>query len=372
MVMHRKPHWDEIFALWLARFIGGEEVFPGINNAQPLFWDELKGNSTEEEYIRSGYLLIGLGFGRFDDKVHNGARKEGKCSAILMAEALGVADDQRFSQLLKFSLAADTQPKVGFLDPADMVKLLHNNNPDKPEVAICYAFDAIDAHWKQQKRFFGEVSEEYAKLIRTVPETYRRIKNGVMEGLDLVVLRTDSPDLVAFGRSDHGGRAAVLIKFGKKTPTQIFFDQRCSKLSKPARDILCALRVEEGFDIKKWNWKDLGQSGQMNDSDPWYGVARGEGDREQVTMIANGTDTHKRDFSQIPQQRVVKIVEMCLSRGFEPSREECCLNNICDNTCPRYRLGLTRCRSVRFNQRREESANQGEQKKLLEEQLFQK
>lgn len=377
VVMHKKPHWDELFALWLARVIGGEEVFPGIMSAQPLYWDEMEGGAmTEEEYIRAGYLLIGIGFGRFDDKVHNGSRKPGKCSALLMAEALGITNEVQFAKLLKFSLTADTQPKVGFLDPADMVKILHNNNPENPQIATRYVFDTVDAYWVQEKRFFGEIQDEYSKMIRTVPGTYQRIRNGVIDDLNLVVLKTDSPDLVAFGRSDHGGRADVLIKFGDKTPNQIFFNSRYPKLSGPARDILRALRVEDGFDPRKWSWKELGQSGQLNDQDCWYGIARGEGIREQISVIANGTGTHKRCISKISQQRILEIVKMCLTRGFEPSRGECCNNNICSSSqgspCPWFRLGLSRCQTVRFNQRREEATRQGEQRNQLEELLFPK
>lgn len=352
VVMHKKPHWDEIVAYWLALFIGAE-AFPGINDARVEYWDEIP-NKPSKQLRNEGYLLLGIGFGDFDDKLREGGRKEKKCTAILMAEALGIEKNPEFEKLLSFSYTADTQPKVSFLDPASVVKMLHNNHPKDPRVAIHYVFNLLDELKTQQDEFFTGTHAAYAHLLAGKPDNFQRIISPLGEEVRLVILNTDSSAVVAYGRSDHGGRAGILIKFGIEEATQIFLDPRLN-LSKIAQDIICALRCEEGNLRRDRPWRELGKSGQVCEQDCWFGVAKNAGEKEQITIIANGTESKKRTPTRIPHERIVEIVKMCVTPGFEPSYEEDCKNNICTgNNCPWYSLGLSRCRTVRFNQRKAE------------------
>ncbi len=77
VVFHTGPHLDEILAYWFARIIGGEKVFPGITTAELLFWNKLQGNMSETQFEKAGYLLLGIGHGRFDDKLQKGGEKKG-------------------------------------------------------------------------------------------------------------------------------------------------------------------------------------------------------------------------------------------------------------------------------------------------------
>ena len=347
-VLHTGAHFDEDHALWLAMRVGGETAFPGITKAPLEFWDTYNQNTSPEEYMANGYLLIGIGDGPFNDKKREGGRKEGKCSAILMAEALGVHNDPRHEKMLKYSLLTDTQPSMGVGDLASHIKRLNQNHPDLPRKAVDWAFDILDEHYTQQQRFFTTVKKEYESV--AVEEGIRSYKG---KNVILVTISTSTPDVVAYARSEHGGNAGVLIKFDPNVGPQIHFDQRLS-LGTVAVDLIRCLRIEEG-NLKQRDWDILGQAGQVCPEDRWYGVGREGGGRTEITIVANGTLSHARPRSRIPDQRIMEIVKMCVGQEFEPSRAPQCTAGVCSSSheskCPWYQYGLRRCAAVRWNER---------------------
>ncbi len=271
---------------------------------------------------------------------------------------MGLADQEVFRKLLSYSLNADTQPNLGFMDLEAIVKLYNNNYPNDPQKSIDVTLMLLGEYYTQQKRFIDVVvKDEYDLKIQV-----EGVKGVSDQPLLFGYIESDSMETVAYARSDHGGRINVLIKFGEEG-TQIYFDPR-KKLRKAALDIICALRSEEG-NLGNIAWKDLAIGGQISNKDCWYGVTRADG---EVTIVANGTKTHARPKSKIPYERIVEIVRICISGGFERSRQTDCENNICSSTranpCPWYGLGMARCRSVRHQQHRNEAAKRGGEKSV--------
>lgn len=360
VVLHTGAHWDELASLWLAKTYG-QEAFPGIESADIQYWNEVKPGMTEQQLVRAGYLLLGIGYGQFDDKIRDGERKEGECTVSLIVKALGLEETEWIKKLTGFSLTADTQSKVGYMDPASQVKLLNGNHPDNPEVAQKYVSTLLDEMKIQQDRFFGATADEYHR------SAYIKPIRGFGKNFLFVAIESDSPDIMAYARSAHGGKAGVLLKRGKDG-TQIYFDPRLG-LGKEAEDLIRSLRVAENNLNPKLTWNELGQGGQLSDDDRWYGMTS-KGEKPMITMIANSTKTRKKEPTEISLEIIQELILICIQPGFESKRKGKCEQNICEGRgCPWYNLGLSRCRNVRFKQKQSRPASKASAKPAPEEEL---
>lgn len=87
----------------------------------------------------------------------------------------------------------------------------------------------------------------------------------------------------------------------------------------------------------------------------WHYFQKGE-------ALFNGSKTAPdTDPTRIPPLKLVELVKMGLSvEVFEPSRSETCLQGICSSTrsrpCPWYKYGLSRCQTIRWEERRDREA----------------
>ncbi len=122
IIVHERPHWDEIVGVWLAQTYGGGK-YVGLDKAAIRFVEEdpLGGDNR---FDSEGLYPIGTGKGRCDDKGPDGKRKAGKCSALLVAEDLGVEKNQELILLLEETLHCDTQKGVRLTQLAEALKLI--------------------------------------------------------------------------------------------------------------------------------------------------------------------------------------------------------------------------------------------------------
>jgi hypothetical protein len=122
ILVHERPHFDEIVGVWLARKYGNTR-FSGLDKAAVRFVDEdpLGGDRRFDD---EGLFPIGTGKGRCDDKGSDGKRKPGKCSALLVAEYLRVDKNPELLALLAETLHCDTERGVRLTQVSEALKLI--------------------------------------------------------------------------------------------------------------------------------------------------------------------------------------------------------------------------------------------------------
>lgn len=107
---HWRPHIDEIVGFKLLTITEeGEKLFPGISKVQGLTFVQ-SADYDVTEALAKGRVPLGIGHGKFDDHPLPGKRrKKGVCSAVLVAQELGLADSPAWANLLNYTLLNDTQ-----------------------------------------------------------------------------------------------------------------------------------------------------------------------------------------------------------------------------------------------------------------------
>lgn len=105
ILTHARAHFDELVA-WLILVWYGEKFIPGVGKAK-LFFAGSTTEGSDEMFDAQGILRIACG-GRFDEHRNGGSgRIPGKCSAILVAEYLGISELPHFKRLLAETLECD-------------------------------------------------------------------------------------------------------------------------------------------------------------------------------------------------------------------------------------------------------------------------
>ncbi len=108
VVGHARPHLDEAAAIVVLRH-EGLEFFPGIDQARFVEYDPAVHDlRTEQEWLESGHLFIGVGGHMFDD--HPPVDYPNDCALTLALKHLGLRDDLVFDHLAKKVFAADRHP----------------------------------------------------------------------------------------------------------------------------------------------------------------------------------------------------------------------------------------------------------------------
>jgi hypothetical protein len=353
IVTHKWPHVDELFAIWLLRNFG-ENTFPGVSTAEIEYWSTgglTPDGRTAGDYENEGTLLIGVGGGHFDE--HPGAeegRKEEKCAATLVAEALGISEFPELEKLLKFVSNNDLKGSASPFDIAYLPKVLHQQFPNDPQKVMDWVFVGFEAKYFEQRRFFIETTDEFWRVTQI-----ERVIGPHGEALMVAVISSDNPDMSKFARSEYGCRAAVVIQ--KRSDGHIMVSTN-QKYGLRIHDIVKMLRVrEQELEVEAGelkpnevvtNWKELMKEGRIGTKRWWF--------QEKIQNIFNGSLT----ATDVPVTRISleDILEIVLTgldpKRFEPSFSANCLQGKClsssRNKCPWYKFGLSRCGTIRYKE----------------------
>ncbi len=349
VVTHERPHIDEIGAIWLLRRFG-QDLFPGIAEAKVIFWGnggETPDGRTALDWEDDGYLLVGVGRGRFDehpDLLNGGARKKEECAATLVAKFLEVEDDPALEKILRYIKNDDLKGGSGSFDLGKLAQVMYQTH-DQLEV-ITWATLALEAKYQEQLTFWTDTRNEF--------ETKVAIQEVAGPGrlLRLAIIESDSDQIGMFYRTRVAGDNAVLIQRRSTGHILIHTNRKHGlKLGDVARLIRVAEIKTKGPVKGKLDWPALEQEGKFPQAEEWH-YAAGE-----IQALMNGsltaTDVHPTKLSL---EQVVELVKIGLNpSGFEPTREHLCKRGVClssvNNPCPLYEAGLGRCRSVRIKDR---------------------
>ncbi|OGZ69404.1 MAG: hypothetical protein A3F47_02125 [Candidatus Staskawiczbacteria bacterium RIFCSPHIGHO2_12_FULL_38_11] len=232
IVTHMRPHFDEIFAIWMLKKFG-EAYFPGIKEAKISFegagGEDLRGFSAEK-LEKKGVVCVGIGRGRFDE--HPGiqtAKKEGECASSLVAKFLGIDKDPALSQILRFAVKSDLKAVGSPFDWAQGVKKMHQAYPNHRTKVINWATMLIEAEYYVQQEFLYALSEIEENAIKEeIPGPRGRM-------LNLVTIQSDNESISKAARSTN---AAIVIQQSSDRHVLIFTDNKKRlKINKIAEEI---------------------------------------------------------------------------------------------------------------------------------------
>ncbi|KKQ77548.1 MAG: hypothetical protein A3A96_02355 [Candidatus Zambryskibacteria bacterium RIFCSPLOWO2_01_FULL_39_39] len=344
IITHPRPHLDEIVAIFLLSLYG-EEKYPGIRDAitnRKIFACRVEDlEATAEGYEQSGYIMLGVGGGRYDEHGVNGeSRKKGDCCATLVAKDLGVDKLRELSKILKFVTGGDLNGNSQPFDLSALVGLINGQYPDDPFPAIDFAFAALNAKYAEQYDFHVIAGEEAKKA------TVEEVLTASGKKLRIVTVKTDCEAVGKYIRSEYGGGADIIIQKNSRRQVQIFTDKRSGLNMTDTAQILRLVEQEsKDQEVVTSDWNLLAGEGKVIGAEEWYFFPTGN-------MLLNGSLTAPNTPpTNIALQDIQSLVKIGVNGMFEPSREQKCKQGNCssrrDDECKWYAFGLQRCREVR-------------------------
>lgn len=322
---HEVPHFDEILSIWLIEKFGTLEFL--------------------NRYAPNRILELGIGGGFFDEHPRPGnQKKDGECSATLVAKALGVKDEPPLEQLLRYALVRDTKGGTHPLELEALVKLRHRQHPNDLEKVVEWTKEVIQDVYADQFQFWFTVRAEFEQAAQIEEVWIGKRK------LRLVTVVSDSPQMQKFARSPHGGCAAIVIQQQTSGNVQIFTDKRCRI---DLRDVVRMIRLEEqkaADEIVTTEWKELEAEGKVKGAEEWYYHLEGR-------MLLNGSLTAPNvPPTHLSLKRIKELVRIGVNPElFESSWAHWCQQGFCPASkrkpCLWYRWGLVRCRRIRYQTR---------------------
>jgi hypothetical protein len=339
---HEPPiHLDEFAAAFLAECYGDK--------------------SFVKRYASRGTLVIGKGGGTLDEHALNAKKELGDrfCATDLMALALGVFIKPELQWLLDYVRKHDvgSRNNGGHLFKGQVGDLYHcakiaseYGAPDNQQKAYEALGIILLGYVRQQAEFINESERHFA-------QTANWQELGSMDGKQrmLCIIESDSKEAVkvAFFKG-----ADVIVHKNSPGHVQIFFSQKLPGFKIMTRDALRMLRIQEPGETQT-NWKELEVDGELPDS-LWLGAI-------EHGQVFNGTKTHPEvPTTKLALDKIISIVKIAASQGFEPTRTAKCQKGSCDSkpgqgACRWYRYGLVRCRTIRFAARSAVPAKPGRQ-----------
>lgn len=180
--LHFRPHEDEIACLAFLKH-HGEKVHPGIGKAieskKFIFFDAgsvLPGNQKWQDLHQKGIVLIGVGGSPYDEHNLSDELKKTECAATLVARAIGIDKDIRYTRLINELLINDRNPQKSLLSTSSSIRaghILFSQNIDGMKEVITYTMASIEWQMMLQQTLFDETKKDFEKNARIVTVKYR-------------------------------------------------------------------------------------------------------------------------------------------------------------------------------------------------------
>jgi hypothetical protein len=333
-ITHQSPHLDELVAIWLIERFGNEKFLK-------IFAPEIP-----------RVIPLGIEGGSFDEHptIEKG-RKEGECTASLVAKALEIETDPALEEILEYLKSRDLQGGSHPFEIATLVSLL-TRNPKIPLAKVAELVSLImSAKYEEQLLFLTSTKDEFFKKAEI-----EEIIGPQGERLKMVTIVSDNELMNKFARSKLGGEAAIVIQQNSKGNVQIFTNK---KYGLKLYDVVKIIRYTEQWRkgaIVTTDWDRLAAEGIITGAEEWYFHEAGQ-------MLLNGSLTHPDvPPTNLTIENIKEAVRIGINpTAFEPTRAEACLKGKCLSTrkfqCPWYPWGLSRCRKIRFERIKRQPSN---------------
>ncbi len=275
IVMLPRLQVDAVVACFFLKYFG-ERRFPGIKDAEYLFWVDLPPGKNAADLEKEEYVLLDMGGGAFDHhKTQNEVRE--KCVSEMMAEYLGVAQDPAVRKLLQYARRDDIEGR-GTLsrDPIDrafgLSGLLNNLNrmlPDEEESVLGAVMPLLLAHYLEEKKRTEELPAEYQKK-RDEGKAIEAVIQSARGPVKMVTIETDEVGMAGYLRAKKEIGADIVVQKMSSGHVNIVTQQKKSfDLSEVVRLLREGeLKAKDGTIAVAG--KELTSPGRVQGIEEWY------------------------------------------------------------------------------------------------------
>lgn len=297
IITYRNFKNDQAVAFALLRMFG-KKKYPGIEKAPFIFWDLNEGTPDKKpasEWQKQGYVLVSVGNSKYDD---HWPKHEGKetCSALLVAEDLGIAKEPFLQELLKNTLQRDLTGQGHPMMIYTFLKLMHKSYPDQPGEVMSWYLQAIESLILNEFNLIKKTGEEFKKNSE---------QNSCWHlGKEIIVssFTSDDQDMSRFARSKEGANADVTVQRNRKGQV-VIQTKNSSRID--LDQVIMLIRVEEKRVQKKNGFlkEDVLKSpGTLPEVPEWYYDSN-------ARRILNGSGAAPNvPATQIPFDRLICII----------------------------------------------------------------
>lgn len=329
MVIHLRPHFDEVLAVYLLKYYG-QNFFPGVDEASIESWTEGKmlkdyaGKTAEQLLAEEGILCIGTCGGMFDEHVNG----DYTC-AHLVAKFLDAIDRPELQKILQFCKRVDYDGKSMPFDLHSTMKEMYDffgDGDDGMQTVYNWAMQAIESHVSGQRQFHA-CADEFGK-------TGKIINGGPIK---IALVESDNSKMQKWVRHTHS--ADVICQKKSSGNMMIFTTPDKVKKVIDMRDLVRIVRMVELQKRRKQmpKWYNLEAVGTIEECPWWYYYANG-------SQLFNGTSTSP-DVE--PTALSLNDVAKAVAISCAPTIDSCKI--ACYKACKKYQFGLIACRQKRFS-----------------------
>ncbi len=303
IAMFPKIQPDTLTALYILRTFG-EPFFPGIRNAQLLFWTNTPNNEDPKELEKRGYLLIDLG-GMFDHHTENersGEKKE--CLSTIVAKYLKVDTHPSLKKILTWAKRDDLEGKgtisTDTIDRAfglpGLIMNLNRLPQYSPMKIVEIVTPLIDAHVREEYKR----NIELPRLWKTLLDTGKAYMFGLKENtIKAALVNTSEVAMAGFIRNREN--VDLVIVRGPQGHTNIITKNGSNIDLKP---LIKAIRLKEAS-LKQSSIieSDLTSQGKVAGAEEWFY------DTAANTLQNGGVNPQGVNPSKISEQEIVQLVK---------------------------------------------------------------
>ena len=302
ILLPNKPHLDPIAALYVLGHYGLDK-FPGLFEAQIMFWSASRAPSADElkQFKQDGVLLIDIPGGDFDHHTNNTGVDESVTEIV--AKFLGVSENPELVALLNYVREDDLEGLHNrWGDLAYLLKNMYKQNTDQADV-VRNALQIVNYFQLGQESWFKITAEEYKTKSQILKIKYhgKNIKLCVIESDDLQVanyaITVDKVSVVAQKRaSGH-----VMILTNKNHRIDL----------KPVVAAIRARELQLRGQVSKIDWEKLKYFGNSSQISYWFF-------HRSLNSFLNGSDAlNKTEPTKIGWEEMIKIIIKELSGSEE-------------------------------------------------------
>lgn len=219
IVVHVRPHLDELLAIWLIRRFGHDTWRMRDGQIKVTYAENDQDAKVHES--AKGTILVGVGNGRYDEHKREGRDKR-ECAATLVAKDIkdargrGIAGQPEIAHLLRETVRADKGEAKGFFSFPTVINRLQRKHTDSLKV-LDFAFVAFDAIYEDLQKYYHDCRAAFEG--GTVRER---------DGLRAVAVASDLDAFNAYARTRQG--VNVVFQRGGSGNVAVFTDERGAKV----------------------------------------------------------------------------------------------------------------------------------------------
>lgn len=285
----------------------GEEHFPGIKNAEYVFWIDIPKEKNVEDLKKEGYILLDIGGGMFDHHAKSTGGRE-KCMSQMVAEYLGVHKDPSIKKLLEYARRDDLEGRgTVSKDPIDrafglsgLINNLNRSLPDDQEIVLRIVMHLIVAHYIEERKRSEDFPKEYEEKIKN-NKAQLYIIETVRGPIKLVSIETDEIGIAGYLRAQR--QIDIVVQKMSSGHVNIITQQKhmfdLSEIAKFLRIAEAQENGSQGMLIET----ELSNPGRVTGVDEWYFDSRAR------TIQNGGIRPQWTKATALPLPAIVEIVK---------------------------------------------------------------